>query len=553
MPSTTSPLLQIQDLSVTFTGRQSTVRAVKNVSLTVGDGEVLALVGESGSGKSVTASAIVGLLPAGRGTSLSGSIRFRGRELLGLPDTRLNSVRGRQIGTIFQNPASSLDPSFKIGSQMRELIRHHLGLASSDAVALASEWLDRVGIRDVDRVLDAFPHQLSGGMRQRVMIAIACIPSPSLLIADEPTTALDATIQKQVLTLLAGLRRDLGISILIVTHDFGVVSYLSDRVAVLRRGELVEAGTTEAVLAAPQHPYTRLLIGSVPTLGSSATHMPPMAASADGAADTLVSVEDVVQSFVVRGTGLRKSEFVALDHVSLTIRRGDSLALIGESGSGKTTLGRIITGLLTPTEGRVAHEGMDNRATGREQLRKFRRSVQIVFQDHGSALNPRLRIGPQITRPVVRLGIAQRGHPATEVAGEMLGLVGLSAEYLGRYPHQLSGGERQRVGIARALAVRPDLVVLDEPTSALDVSTQAQIIDLLITLRDTLGLTFVLIAHNLAVVDQFADHVIVLKDGRVVDRFATADFRDDARDPVTRELVDSVLPPRRSAESGAGQ
>jgi ABC-type glutathione transport system ATPase component len=556
--TTDTPLLRVENLSVAFASRSASVNAVRDLSLDVGPGQVVALVGESGSGKTVTASAVTGLLPES-GVRVSGSIRFEGRELLGRPDKELRRVRGSRIGTIFQNPQTSLDPSFTIGRQMTELIRYHQGLANAPAVALAREWLDRVGIPDAARVLAAYPHELSGGMRQRVMIAIACGPSPSLLLADEPTTALDPTIQRRILDLLAELRQDLGIAILLITHDFGVVSHLADTVAVLRAGALVEAGPVESVLAAPEHPYTRLLIDSVPALRSrparapaeadsppeSVTAREPEPAAGEPAAESVVlAAEAVSRVFRVPGASLRGSEFTAVRDVTLRLRRGESVGLIGESGSGKSTLARLLTGLIAPSTGIVSFEGTGVSGQSRAGRAGFRRAVQIVFQDNGSALNPRLRIGTQLTRPLLRLGAASSAADATKRATETLELVGLDGSYLKRYPHQLSGGQRQRVGIARALGVGPQVLILDEPTSALDVSTQASVLSLLADLRARLDITFVLISHNLAVVSQFADRIVVLQDGQVVDDFPARSFLAAGRHKVTRDLLDAVLPLR---------
>ncbi|MBB5912084.1 ABC-type glutathione transport system ATPase component [Nocardia transvalensis] len=542
-------LLRVDDLTVGF----GSVRAVRGVSLSVRRGEILALVGESGSGKSVSAAAVVGLLPPT--AQVGGSVTFEGRQLLGLRDRELNAVRGKKIGSVFQDPANALDPSFTIGSQLRELIRHHRGLAAADATELAGDWLRRVGIPDTGRVLGSYPHELSGGMRQRVMLAVACLPEPDLLIADEPTTALDPTVAKQVLDLLAGLQRELGLAVLIVTHDFGVVSHIADRVAVLRHGELVESGDVTTVLSAPEHPYTRLLIESVPVFGrdiggAGRTHNGSgpstdiLPESADGEAQDvpLLELRSVTRRFQIRRSGWRRPpDFAALTAVDLAVRRGESVGLIGESGSGKSTVARLAAGLLTPSQGSVHFDGQS--LSGKE----FRRGLQLIFQDHGSALNPRVRIGEQLVRPMLRLGVAA-GAEATERADELITAVGLEPAVLERFPHELSGGQRQRVGIARALAVRPRLLVLDEPTSALDVTTQARILDLLADLKRRFDLTFLLIAHNLAIVEAFADRIVVLDAGRVVDDFPAAEFRSPERHPVTRRLVDAVLQPTRPLE-----
>ena len=529
-----SPLLRVENLTVRFPGRAAEIHAVTGVSFDVAADRVLAVVGESGSGKSVTASAIAGLLPASARPSVSGSITFEGREILDLRGRELNALRGRRIGTIFQNPATSFDPSFTIGNQMVELIRLHRNVARAPARDIATEWLFRVGIDDAERVLASYPHQLSGGMRQRVMIAIACIPAPDLLIADEPTTALDPTLATQILDLIDELRTELHRAVLLVTHDFGVVARLSDEVAVLRDGALVEHGATRDVLTDPQHAYTAQLIESVPELGA----VPPRA-GAPAPGDAVIAVHGVTQRYG-RGSGLTAAPtFTALDDVDLSITRGRALGLIGASGSGKSTLARIIAGLERPSAGSVAVSGLDVSELSRSDRA---RNVQLVFQDHGSALNPRVRIGEQLARPILRLGLRDSVSQARARVEELLGQVGLEPHFASRYPHQLSGGQRQRIGIARALGVEPAVIVLDEPTSALDVTTQRDILRLLAHLRDDTAVTFVLIAHDLAVVEAFADDVAVLDHGRVVDHFAASELRSPDRNVVTRRLVDAVLP-----------
>ena len=541
-----SPLLQIRNLSVTFPGHDHRVEAVRDLDLHIDRGEVLALVGESGSGKSVTASAIAGLLPKSARPSVSGEIALDGTVISGLDDKALNKLRGSRIGTIFQNPASSFDPSFTIGNQLIELIRHHKQLARADARDLARSWLLRVGIADPARVLRSYPHQLSGGMRQRVMIAVACIPDPELLIADEPTTALDPTIAKQVLDLLAELRDEYQLSILLVTHDFGVVARMSDRVAVLQRGDRMEAGRTADVLSRPQHPYTRLLIESVPVLRSR----PATTTIADHPdRPPVVDVRTVSKSYSSGSNPLQRKPFEVLHGIDLTVARGEALGLIGESGSGKSTLARLIAGLEPVDSGTITVAGKP--VTGRlgRRDRDLRRTVQLAFQDHGGALNPKVRIGTALTKPLLRLGVADSLRDARKRVDDVLTLVDLDPSFARRYPHELSGGQRQRVGIARALAVKPEVLILDEPTSALDVSTQANVLRLLLDLKNRLDVTFILIAHNLAVVELFADKVAVLDKGSVVDTFDAADFRSPGRHRVTTALVDAVLPPQVHVET----
>ncbi|MGW8815001.1 ATP-binding cassette domain-containing protein [Gordonia terrae] len=540
-----TPMLSVDGLSVRFPQRNGGVEAVTDLTFDLSSNHVLALVGESGSGKSVTASAIAGLLPASARPEVRGSISLAGSQIVGATEKDLNALRGTRVGTIFQNPATSFDPSFTIGSQLVELIRLHRDISRSDAREVAAEWLLRVGIPDTARVLGSYPHQLSGGMRQRVMIAVACIPEPDLLIADEPTTALDPTLSVRILDLIEDLRSELGMAVLLVTHDFGVVARLSDTVAVLRRGRLVEHGPTRKVLEDPQHEYTRTLITAVPELSADA-HLADRAVSSDDAVPAAV-IDRV--SKVFDATGWRAEDFTALDDVSIRIERGRTLGVIGESGSGKSTFARILAGLDVATSGHATI----HRDSGEVEVSRLRgadraRHVQLVFQDHGSALNPRVRVGEQISRPIRRSGLLTGKRSLRRRADELLALVGLEPDVIrDRYPHQLSGGQRQRVGIARALGVEPALVILDEPTSALDVTTQDEILRLLADLRSTTAVTFVLIAHDLAVVQAFADDVVVLDRGRVVDRFDARDLTAPERDPVTRRLVDAVLPPRPPA------
>jgi len=530
-----TPLLCIDALSVRFPGRREHVEAVTDLSLQLQSNKVLALVGESGSGKSVTAAAIAGLLPASARPEISGSITFDGTELLGLPDRQLNALRGKRIGTVFQDPATSFDPSFTIGNQLVEPIRLHRKVTRADARDLAGHWLTKVGIADTARVLDSYPHQLSGGMRQRVMIAVACLPEPDLLIADEPTTALDPTLATQILDLIDQLRAELNLAVLLVTHDFGVVARLSDDVAVLRHGRLVEQGPAGQVLAAPAEPYTIRLIDAVPELGTVRARQAP-------------KPPDPSPVAVISDVSKRYAAFDALRDTDLQIAGGRALGVIGESGSGKSTLARLIAGIEPVTSGSITVAGDDGAVDIGSLSRQQRaRTVQLVFQDHGSALNPRVPVGEQIARPIRRLGVEPTSAAALERAHELLGRVGLDQRLAARYPHQLSGGQRQRIGIARALGVRPAVVILDEPTSALDVTTQHDILALLNSLRDETPVTFVLIAHNLAVVESFADDVVVLERGVIVDRFESTEFRSPQRHAVTRALVDAVLPVRKSS------
>ena len=563
-------VLTVQALTVDFALPGAVVNAVRGVDLEIRPGEVLALVGESGSGKSVTAAAILGLLPR-NARVVAGSVRFRDTELIGLPESRLNVHRGSGIGMIFQNPVTSLDPSFPIGGQLGDTARLHLGLGRDSAAGVARTWLARVGIPDPDRVLRSYPHELSGGMRQRVMIALASLSGPALLIADEPTTALDATVQKQILDLLLDLSVETRTAILLITHDFGVVAHTSSRVAVMREGTIVETGDTGQVLRAPSHPYTRTLIDAVPEIGqrhvqagrerrllggtpaTGRVHLTPRPDPPPRRVDApprrtddrpILDLHDVSKEFVLGGlgTGRRRSTVRAVSGVSLSVRRGETFGLIGESGSGKSTLARLAGALLPLTGGAVTFDGMDVATADARGRRDLRRRFQYVFQDAATALNPRVTVGEQITRPLVRLGKAANRKEGTELTTRALELVGLHAGYADRYPREFSGGQRQRVGIARAVALEPDLLILDEPTSALDVSTQATIVNLLLDLKDELDLTYLFIGHNLAIIEFVCDRIGVMRHGSLVETFSADDLFAADRHPDTRALLDSVLP-----------
>jgi peptide/nickel transport system ATP-binding protein len=565
-------LLTIEHLEVDFVGRRGAEPAVRDVSLSIEAGEIVALVGESGSGKSVTASAITGLLPLDK-VEIRGDIHFDGHALLDLPEEAMQQVRGSGIAMIFQNPLSSLDPSFRVGDQLIETARlRRRDLDAAAARSSAKQWLQRVGIQDTDRVLRAYPHQLSGGMRQRVMIALAVMNQPRLLIADEPTTALDAVLQKEILALLEDLNREYGTAILIITHDFGVVSWLSDRVAVMKSGRIVEQGETAQVLTAPRHPYTARLIEAVPELGlrlanptpsrrlgtvarkASAIATTPQRSTVPqqnlrAAPPTLLEVRGLSRSFVTQQSWWpsRVRTLEAVKDVDFDVRRGEIFGLIGASGSGKSTLARVVAQLIPATEGSVRFAGEKVTQLDRGGLRRFRQRFQFVFQDSTSALNPRRTLADQLCDPALRLGVAQDREQALELAREALERVGLEARHLHRFPHAFSGGQRQRIGIARALVVKPEFIVLDEPTSALDVSIQAQILNLLLELRETLDLTYLFIGHSLPVIEFLCDRVAVMEHGRIIEIFDAANLHANAGEASTRRLLDAVLPVRANA------
>ncbi len=513
-------LLRISDLAVSYQG----VPAVRDVGFDVGAGEVVAVVGESGSGKSTTAHAAIGLLPRG-GRVDGGSITFDGRDLLALSSRQWRSVRGREIALVPQDPAVSLNPVHRIGDQVAEVLKIH-GLADRRTAALESiSLLERAGVPDAALRARQYPHQLSGGLRQRVLIASALAGRPKLIIADEPTSALDVTVQRRILDHLTSLARESGTAILLITHDLGVAADRASRIVVLSQGSVVEEGSS--VVSAPTHPYTQQLIAAAPSLSS--TLRPPAPA-----APPLVSVRDLAKSF----DGIR-----AVDGVSFDIPRGQTLALVGESGSGKSTTARLLLRLETPTSGSVSFDGQDITSLAGEELRRLRRRMQVVYQNPYASLNPKFSIEDVVAEPLRAFKL-----PRTRVP-ELLDQVALPASVARRKPAELSGGQRQRVAIARALALRPDLVVCDEPVSALDVSVQAQILRLLADLQAELGLSYLFISHDLAVVRQLADQVGVMREGVLVELGPAAQVLEDPRAEYTKELL-AAIPGRSVQEVG---
>jgi peptide/nickel transport system ATP-binding protein len=528
-----APLVEVNDLVVDFGG----LRAVDGLSFRLEKGAALGLVGESGSGKSTVASALLAL-HRGTGARVDGTVRVAGVDVQRASDDELRRLRGGKAAMVFQDPLSSLDPYYAVGDQIAEVYRVHTKASRRAARARAVRVLDRVGIPDAARRSRSRPHEFSGGMRQRALIAMALACEPELLIADEPTTALDVTVQAQILDLLHTLRQETGTGLLLVTHDVGVAAESVDEILVMRHGRAVEHGPVGAVLGAPREPYTRELLGAVPRVDT-----PRAAGSArreDGAAPAgEAGPDDVLRpgDVILEAAGLRrefgrgKRRFAAVDDVSLSVRRGETLGIVGESGSGKTTLGRMLVGLLEPTAGVVRHEG-------REQS-GVRPSVQMVFQDPVSSLNPRRSVGESIADPLRARGERDEGRIRGRVR-ELLERVGLEAAHYDRYPHEFSGGQRQRVGIARALAAEPHAIVCDEPVSALDVTTQAQVVALLGELQRELGLALVFVAHDLAVVRQVSDHVAVMRRGRLVEYGPADEVYESPRDPYTRQLLAAV-------------
>jgi len=535
----TEALLEVRNLSVDFHTARGTVHAVRNVSWAVNRGETLAVLGESGSGKSVSASAVMNLLDMPPARIVSGEILFEGKDLLKISHEEHRALNGKRIAMIFQDPLGHLNPVYTVGWQIVEMMTAH-GRPADKARARALELIARVGIPDPEGAMHKYPHQFSGGQRQRLMIAMALMLKPDILIADEPTTALDVTIQAEVLALLKELQAETGMGLVLITHDLGVVAEVADRVVVMSQGEIVEQGTTRDVYHNPQHPYTRKLIGAAPGKGQIKLL----------AADAPVLLE-------TRGLSKTYGQFTALKDVSLTLRRGQSLAVVGESGSGKSTLARTILRLETADRGEAFWKGRDLITMNQRELLGVRREIQMVFQDPTQSLNPRMSVYQLISEgwDIHRM-MPDAAKRRARVA-ELLDQVGLSAEHAARYPHQFSGGQRQRIAIARALALEPDLIICDEAVSALDVSIQAQVIALLDSLRARLGISFLFIAHDLGVVRDFADTVIVMKAGEIVERGPTAQIFDAPAHPYTQRLLAANLDPdpdvqaqRRLAASG---
>ena len=522
----TAPVLEIDDIHVTFDTPDGPVNAVRGVSMKVMPGETVAVVGESGSGKSQIMMAAMGLL-AGNGRA-TGAVRYRGTDLLRLPPARLNDLRGAKITMIFQEPMTSLDPLYRIGEQLCEPLRVHGGLGARAAWARALELLELVQIPEPEKKIRAYPHEMSGGQRQRVMIAMALANDPDLLIADEPTTALDVTIQAEILQLLAGLQARLGMSILFITHDLTIVEAFADRVYVMRQGLLEEEGPTEAIFSAPRTDYTRMLLAAEPD-GSKA----PVAEDAP----VLLEGEDVRVTFgSPAGLFSKDTTLRAVDGISLALRKGQTIGVVGESGSGKSTLGRALLQLL-PSQGRVVYQGARIDGLDRAGMRPYRDQLQMVFQDPYGSLSPRMTVGEIVAEglSVHEPGLARAARE--ERVAQALRDVGLDPAVRNRFPHEFSGGQRQRIAIARAVILRPDVIVLDEPTSALDRSVQKQVIELLRRIQTEYGLSYIFISHDLAVVRALADHVIVMKQGAVVEEGPTAEIFGAPRTAYTRELM----------------
>jgi len=552
LPATDHPLLEIRGLEVSFTTSAGEVKAVRGADLTVYPGQAVAIVGESGSGKSTLAHSVIDLLP-GTGKITGGSIKFDGREIVGLPASEIEQIRGREIGLVPQDPMSNLNPVWRIGTQVEEALKAN-GFQGSRAERKerVAGLLAEAGLPDATRRARQFPHEFSGGMRQRALIAIGLASRPKLLIADEPTSALDVTVQRQILDHLEVLTQELGTAVLFITHDLGLAAERAEHLVVMFKGRVVESGPARQILADPQHPYTKRLVSSAPSLASRRIQSAHergvesdelLARHADDVAprrDEVVVARNLTKVFSIRGGRPgANTDFKAVDDVSFSLLRGRTLALVGESGSGKSTAANMVLGLLEPTEGTVEFEGVDIASLTPKEQFAFRRRIQPVFQNPYGSLDPMFSIYRSIEEPLRLHKIGSKKAREARVR-DLLDMVSLPQSAMRRFPNELSGGQRQRIAIARALALNPEVIVLDEAVSALDVLVQAQILELLGNLQDELGLSYLFITHDLAVVRQIADSVVVMKNGQVVEQASTDEVFDNPREKYTRDLLAAI-------------
>ncbi len=520
-------LLDVQNLGVSFVTRMGTNKAVDGISFTVETGKITAIIGESGSGKSVACYSMLGLVPMPPGRVDSGSATFEGQDLLRLPESQLREIRGRDVAMIFQDPMTCLNPFMTVGKQLMEPLLYHKDISKQQARERALELLEEVGIRDPQSTIDNFPHQFSGGMRQRVMIAMALINEPKLLIADEPTTALDVTIQAQILKLISELQHKRDIGVIFISHDLAVVADIADQIVVMQQGKIVEAGDREGIFHNASHPYTKKLLAAIPADSKQ---------SAPGKPEPLIEVRNLCTWFE-QGRG--KAPVKAVNDVSFDINRGEVLGLVGESGSGKSTIGRSILRLVPVTSGQVTFDDTDVTRLQGNDLKNMRRRMQMIFQDPFASLNPRMTVFDTLAEPLLLHGIEDRKSVNQGVL-KLMDDVGLARAFVRKYPHEFSGGQRQRIAIGRALATRPEFVVADEPVSALDVTIQAQILDLMQELGREYGLTMLFVSHDLAVVRHLADRILVLFKGEVVEQGSGDDLFERPQQAYTQQLLQSI-------------
>lgn len=551
------PLLEMKDLKISFTSSTGTVDAVRGINMTIYPGQSVAIVGESGSGKSTAAMSIIGLLP-GTGKVTGGQILFQGKDLTKLSEKQMQAYRGSEIGLVPQDPMSNLNPVWSIGTQVKESLRANNVVPKSEADKRVAQLLEDAGLPDAERRAKQYPHEFSGGMRQRALIGIGLAAKPKLLIADEPTSALDVTVQRRILDHLQSLTDDLGTAVLFITHDLGLAAERASHLVVMHRGRIVESGPSLEILRHPQHPYTQRLVKAAPSLASARIRLAKekgiesqelLTTDTDTDGEEVIRVENLTKVFDIRGAKGAKKHFKAVDDVSFTLRRGTTLALVGESGSGKSTVANIVLNLLDPTGGKVYYKGTDLSKLGSEDLFRMRRKLQVVFQNPYGSLDPTYSIYRCIEEPLAVHKVGNRAEREKRVA-ELLDMVAMPRSTMRRYPNELSGGQRQRIAVARALALDPEVIVLDEAVSALDVLVQNQILRLLAGLQEELNLSYLFITHDLAVVRQTADDVVVMKQGQVVEAGTTDEVFENPQQAYTRDLIESV--PGLGIELGTG-
>ncbi|MBC3845677.1 ABC transporter ATP-binding protein [Winogradskyella echinorum] len=554
-------LLEVEGLNISFYKDLNENQIIKNISFQILQNEIIAVVGESGSGKSISSLALMGLLPKGISKITSGSILFNGQNLVDLSEKEFRSIRGRDIAMIFQEPMSSLNPSMRCGKQVEEILNQHSKLSSSEIKTEILNLFEKVKLPNPSRIYKAYPHEISGGQKQRVMIAMAIACKPKLLIADEPTTALDVTVQKEILELLKALQKETKMSILFISHDLSLVSELADKVLVMYKGSIVEQGGTEAIFNSPQHNYTRALIGARPSTEYRLKHLPTISdfmsdtvdktiISNDNrskshetlyAQDPLLEVIDVEKMYFTKTGWFAKDQpFKAVDGVSFKVYPGETLGLVGESGCGKSTLGNTILQLDKATSGRIIYKGKDITHLNNSEMRQLRKDIQIIFQDPFASLNPRLTVGNAIMEPMKVHNIGNSDIERKEKVLDILKNVGLDASAFNRYPHEFSGGQRQRVGIARTIALEPQLIVCDESVSALDISVQAQVLNLLNNLKEQFGFTYIFISHDLAVVKYMADQLLVMNKGKIEEIGDADSIYESPKKDYTKKLIHAI-------------